>query len=108
MEKLFALSSAIPALMSNGRLAIYKTLDAQVHYVIIKDETFEWKRRAKEEVFRCGQCKTFIFPGEKSRVKDGVKYHKDCKPSKKERPAVEELQAAPITEIPAEAAANFA
>lgn len=92
MEKTFALSSAIPDLMSNGKAAIYKTLDARVSYLVIIDGDFEWANRAKQEVFRCPRCKAFIFPDEKIKTRDGIKYHKDCKPMRKEKAVVEEPQ----------------
>lgn len=105
MEKTFAISSAMPDLAGNGRLAIYKTLDARVSYIIIKDETFEWQNRAKQEVHRCPRCKAFIFPDEKTEHKDGVKYHAICKPLKKEKAVIEETQIVPQAETPAEAVA---
>ena len=100
MEKTFALSSAIPDLMSNGKAAIYKTFDVRVSYLIIINGDFEWANRAKQEVFRCPRCKTFILPDEKTKNKDGVKYHKDCKPPRKEKAAVVEPQAISNTEAP--------
>ena len=95
MEKTFALSSAIPDLMSNGKAAIYKTFDARVSYLLIINGDFEWAGRAKQEVFRCPRCRAFIFPDDKTKTKDGVKYHKDCKPLRKEEP-----QAIPNIEAP--------
>jgi uncharacterized C2H2 Zn-finger protein len=92
MEKTFALSSAIPDLMSNGKVAIYKTFDVRVSYLVIIDGDFEWASRAKQEVFRCPRCKSFIFPDEKTRIKDGIKYHKDCKPQRKEKTVAEEVR----------------
>lgn len=99
MEKTFALSSAIPDLMSNGKAAIYKTFDVRVSYVIIIDGDFEWANRAKQEIFRCPRCKAFIFPDEKTKMKDSQKYHKDCKPLRKERAVVEEPQPMPVGEV---------
>jgi hypothetical protein len=107
MEKTFALATAMPDLAGNGRLAIYRTLDSRVSYVIIKDDSFEWQNRAKQEVFRCQACKCFILPDEKARTKDGVRYHKDCKVQRKEKAAVEERPGviAPDGDIPQDVSA---
>lgn len=105
MEKTFALSSAIPDLMSNGKAAIYKTLDARVSNLVIIDGDFEWANRAKQEVFRCPRCKAFIFPDDKTKTKEGMKYHKDCKLMRKEKAVVEEPQTELVGEAPVESAA---
>jgi len=77
MEKAFALKSAIPTLATNGKVAIYSTLDPNVTMIYILND-FEWENRKKEEVFRCPRCKTYIFPADKHKTKDGVKYHPIC------------------------------
>jgi len=77
MEKCFCLKEFLPELVTNGRLAVFPTLDRKVvHVVLIKE--LEWPNRAKQEVFMCPFCKCFIFPGEKSKTKDGIKYHPQC------------------------------
>jgi len=80
MEKVFILRSSISELQNNGRLAIYQTTDRRVSHLVIIDPSFSWEGRAKQEVFRCGRCGAFVMPDEKSKTKDGQKYHKDCKP----------------------------
>ena len=78
MEKAFALKSAIPTLATNGRVAIYPTLDRNVTMILILREGFEWENRKKEECWRCKRCNCFIFPTDKSKVKDGFRYHQIC------------------------------
>lgn len=82
MEKAYVLQSAIPELATNGRLAVYATLDRRVSHLVIIDNAFEWPNRGKQEVFRCGRCKAFVLPDEKSKVKDGVRFHKVCNPKR--------------------------
>jgi hypothetical protein len=91
MEKAYALRSAIPEIMTNGKIAVYSTLDVRVSHVVIIDDTFEWQNRAKQEVWKCGRCKTFILPDEKNKTKDGIKYHKECKPPGKAKPLEKEI-----------------
>jgi hypothetical protein len=90
MEKAFALRSAIPELMTNGKIAVYSTTDRRISHLVIINSSFEWENRSKQEAFRCGRCKSFILPDEKSKSKDGVKLHKICNlkkiSSKKETP----------------------
>lgn len=77
MEKTFALKDALPEITTNGRIAVYSTIDRKVvHVVLIRD--LEWPNRSKQEVSMCPFCRQFIFPGEKSKTKDGVKYHPHC------------------------------
>ncbi len=77
IEKTFALKESLPEITTNGRIAVYPTLDRKVvHVVLIKE--LEWPNRAKQEVFLCPFCRTFIFPGEKSKAKDGLRYHSHC------------------------------
>ena len=77
MEKAFALKTAIPTLATNGKAAVYPTLDPNVVMVIILKD-FEWENRKKEEVWRCHRCKCFILPNDKSKTKDGFRYHQIC------------------------------
>jgi hypothetical protein len=79
MEKAYALRSAIPELATNGRVAIYQTLDRRVSHIVVIDPSFEWSNRDKQEVFRCGNCNAFILPDEKSITKKGIKFHTICK-----------------------------
>ncbi len=77
MDKTFALKEALPEITTNGRLAVYTTLDRKVvHVVLIRD--LEWPNRPKQEVSMCPFCRQFIFPGDKSKTKDGLKYHPHC------------------------------
>ena len=79
IEKTFALKSAIPTLATNGKVAIHPTLDPNVNMILIlKEKDFEWENRKKEEVYRCRRCNCFIFPADKSKVKDGFRYHQIC------------------------------
>jgi hypothetical protein len=78
VEKCFALKDSLPELASNGKIAIYLTLDSLVVFVILIKGGFDWPNRGKQEVFMCSFCHCFIFPGEKSKTKDGVKYHPHC------------------------------
>jgi len=84
MEKAFALRSSIPEIMTNGKIAVYSTLDRRVSHLVVIDPSFNWDNRAKHEVFRCSKCRAFILPDDKSKTKDGVKFHRDCKLVKKE------------------------
>jgi len=77
IEKAFALKSAIPTLATNGKVAIYSTMDRNVTMILILKD-FEWENRKKEEVWRCARCRTYIFPSDKSKTKDGEKYHQLC------------------------------
>jgi uncharacterized C2H2 Zn-finger protein len=77
VEKAFALKSAIPTLATNGKVVIYSTLDPNVTMILILKD-FEWENRKKEEVWRCARCKTYVFPTDKSKAKDGMKYHQIC------------------------------
>ncbi len=65
--------------MGNGRISVHNTLDPNVSFILILKE-FEWTNRKKEEVFRCFHCHCYIFPDMEIRTKDGVKFHKSCKP----------------------------
>jgi len=82
IEKAFALKSAIPTLATNGRVAVFPTLDRNVTMLLILKEGFEWENRKKEEVWRCKRCNCYIFPTGKSKVKAGLKYHEICSPLK--------------------------
>ena len=84
MEKTYALRSCIPELMTNGKIAVYSTTDRRISHLVIIDPSFEWESRGKQEVFRCGRCRAFILPDEKSKTKDGIKLHKICNPKKNE------------------------
>ena len=77
MEKAFALKSAIPTLATNGKIAVFPTLDPNVVMIIILKD-FEWENRKKEEVWRCPRCRCYIMPNDKSKTKDGLKYHSIC------------------------------
>lgn len=89
MEKTFALKSAIPEILTNGRIAVYSTTDRRVSHMVIVDSSFEWENRAKQEAFRCGRCKAFILPDEKRISRDGIKYHRICRVKGGPRPASE-------------------
>jgi hypothetical protein len=65
MEKTFCLKDVH---FPHNDIARYNTLDRRVDYVIFLKKT-DWQNRAKEEVFRCGKCKTFILPKEKTNHK---------------------------------------
>ncbi len=83
MEKAYVLSSAIPELATNGKLAVYKTLDRRVsHLVIISG--FDWVNRIKEECFRCPLCHAFVLPEEKKKKRGNGIYHTIC-PERKEQ-----------------------
>ena len=86
MEKAFALKSAIPTLATNGRVAIFPTLDRNVTMLLILKDGFDWENRKKEECWRCKRCNCYIFPTDKSKVKAGLRYHDICTPIKKEVP----------------------
>ena len=51
MEKAFALKTAIPTLATNGRVAVFPTLDRNVTMLLILKEGFEWENRKKERDF---------------------------------------------------------
>jgi len=78
MEKVFVLKSATPEMMGNGRVAVYPTLDRNVNMILILKEGFEWENRKKEECWRCKRCNCYIYPADKSKVKDGMRYHQIC------------------------------
>lgn len=63
-EKGFVLRSAIPELATNGKVAVYSTLDVRVNHLIILNKTFQWPHRKDTEVFRCPICRHFILPYE--------------------------------------------
>lgn len=88
MDKAFVLKSAIPELMTNGKISVYLTLDPKVNMILILKD-FDWPERSKNECFRCERCKCYIFPDDKSKTKDGKKYHKICPPIKKASGSVE-------------------
>jgi len=92
IEKAFALKTAIPTLATNGRLAIYPTLDRNVSMILILKEGFEWENRKKEECWRCKRCNCYIFPADKSKVRAGLKYHDICTPLRKEASSEVDLQ----------------
>ena len=77
MEKAFALKTAIPTLATNGKAAVYSTLDPNVVMVIILKD-FEWENRKREEVWRCPRCRCYVMPTDKSKTKDGFRYHQIC------------------------------
>jgi len=91
MEKAYVLRSAIPEMMTNGKIGVYSTLDVRVSHLVIIDDSFEWQNRTKQEVFRCPSCKAFILPDEKTKVRDGMKYHKYCSLTKREKPLEKEI-----------------
>ncbi len=94
MEKTYALRSCIPEIMGNGKIAVYSTTDRRVSHLVIIDSSFQWENRGKQEVIRCGRCKAFILPDEKSKSKDGVKLHRTCNLRKKEVASEVVLQSA--------------
>jgi len=77
MEKTFVLSSAIPEIATNGKMAVYKTLDRRVSCLVIISN-FDWANRTKEECFRCPLCRAFILPDDKKKKKGGDYYHALC------------------------------
>jgi len=78
LEKAFALKTATPELMGNGRIAIYPTLDRNVNMILILKEGFEWENRKKEEVWRCPRCRCYVYPTDKSKTRGSNKYHQIC------------------------------
>ena len=83
MEKTFVLKSAIPTLATNGKVAVYSTLDTRVNMILII-KNFQWENRKKEEVFRCPRCNCYILPGDKGKLKEEIRYHGLCQFLKKE------------------------
>lgn len=78
MEKAFAIKSCVPELLTNGKIAVYSTLDRRVSHLVIIDPSHEWENRKAQEVFRCARCRCFILPDEKSKTRDGIRLHKIC------------------------------
>ncbi len=81
-EKAFVLKTGIPELATNGKVAVYNTLDPNVNHIIIL-KSFEWDDRKKTETFRCPRCKCYIYPGGDLKIKEGIPYHKLCTVVKK-------------------------
>lgn len=93
MEKAFVLKTGIPELATNGKVAVYSTIDPNVNHIVIL-KSFEWVDRKKTEVFRCPRCRCYIYPDKDSKIKEGIPYHKLCtvvrKLPEKEAPKIEE------------------
>ena len=79
-EKAFVLRSAVPELATNGKIAVYLTLDPRVNMLLVMSDGFEWLDRKKTECFRCPSCNHFILPVEKSKSFKGLKIHDLCRP----------------------------
>jgi hypothetical protein len=61
IEKVFAIQDHH---VNGSDLILYHTLDRRVvHLVFLKP--VDWPNRAKEEVFKCLKCKSFVLPREK-------------------------------------------
>lgn len=98
IEKTYVLKSSIPELATNGRIAVYQTMDIRVNLILVLDKSFEWSDRKRSECFRCPACNQFVLPDERSRVQNGVKYHFFCKPPRAKKAAPPEVEADPCLE----------
>lgn len=79
MEKTFILKDTH---FAHNNIARYNTLDRRVDYVIFLKK-IDWPNRVKEEVMKCGKCRSFILPRESKN------HRMICKERPKETPNVE-------------------